>query len=437
MLVQFTLANIGPFKEPVSLSFEATKASDMDSSFIREIYLTGGKKPLRLLRLALIYGPNASGKTTVLEALSLLDQLVTAPFKDAEEQIDVNTFAFQNHNKHPSELTLEFVNHGLMFEYHVSLLRQGIVKERLQYKKSVSAKYSLIYERGADKSYIFAKGFELNSAQHETITTNLVPNLTILSILNRNMSVDSLGSPLIAHAYQWFKHQLLGEVAPQTSLTKWVTGQIKSEPIFKSKVVSLLNQAGLPISDVHIEEGDLPEELRQAVIEKLNLSPDRREELLKAMVPERVTTQYRVNRQKYSLPFDQESLGTKRYYGFAGLLAKLCPDEDTPTVNVAKVLPIDELEHSLHPELVEHFLKTFLKQGGDSQLIATTHYRELLNNRLLFRDDVIWFIEKDNESLASNLYSLSDIKGNNFRKTSSVYNFYKQGRLGSVPELES
>lgn len=93
-----------------------------------------------------------------------------------------------------------------------------------------------------------------------------------------------------------------------------------------------------------------------------------------------------MNEKGYSLPFKMESNGTKRYYGFAGLLAFILKD--------SMILPIDELESSLHPDLYEHFLLSFLMNSKDSQIIATTHNREILNKKDLFRNDAIWFTEK-------------------------------------------
>ena len=99
------------------------------------------------------------------------------------------------------------------------------------------------------------------------------------------------------------------------------------------------------------------------------------------------------------------------------------------------LLPIDELESSLHPDLFNHFLLTYLVNGKkNSQLIATTHNREILNNRDLFRDDAIWFTDK-NEDSATELYSLADFDSSVVRDTSNVLNAYKSGKLGGVPNL--
>jgi AAA15 family ATPase/GTPase len=131
-----------------------------------------------------------------------------------------------------------------------------------------------------------------------------------------------------------------------------------------------------------------------------------------------------VNGKSYSLPFDMESNGTKRYYGFAGLLALILKD--------SMILPVDELEASLHPDLYEHFLLSFLMNSKDSQIIATTHNRELLNNKDIFRKDAIWFTDK-NEDCATELYSLTDFDSSVVRDTTNVLNAYKSGKLGAKP----
>ncbi len=100
----------------------------------------------------------------------------------------------------------------------------------------------------------------------------------------------------------------------------------------------------------------------------------------------------------------------------------------------SQVVIIDELESSLHPDLVKHFLLLFLVNSKSSQLIATTHYRELLMERDMLRDDVIWFTEKKPDG-GVELFALSDFDSSVVRDTSSVFNAYKSGKLGAVPFL--
>ena len=123
------------------------------------------------------------------------------------------------------------------------------------------------------------------------------------------------------------------------------------------------------------------------------------------------------------MPINAESEGTKRFYGFAGLLALLIK---TPTI-----FPIDELESSLHPDLYMHFLLSFLQNAQHSQLIATTHNRELLGDSDIFRNDVIWFTDKG-EDCATQLYSLADFDTSTIK---NVLNAYKIGKFSGVPRL--
>ena len=130
---------------------------------------------------------------------------------------------------------------------------------------------------------------------------------------------------------------------------------------------------------------------------------------------------------EYILKFDKESLGTQKYFTLVGLLIfALFSDV---------ILYIDELESSLHPDLYIHFLMFYIVNSkSESQLIATTHNREILNNRDIFRDDAIWFTDK-NEDSATELYSLADFDSSVVRDTTNVLNAYKSGKLGGIPNL--
>ena len=124
--------------------------------------------------------------------------------------------------------------------------------------------------------------------------------------------------------------------------------------------------------------------------------------------------------------FDEESRGTQRYYELAGVLLRL--------INEPHIVAVDELEFSMHPDLYEHFIVTFLTNAKESQLMFTTHMREFLADRGLFRDDSVWFTQKS-ELGATELYSLADFGTDVLRKVNSRYNAYRSGRLGAVPHL--
>lgn len=440
MIIDFTFSGLGPFREPVTLTFEASKDEHLNDAYVRNIELENGKK-IRLLRLAMLYGANAAGKTTVLDALSLLDSLVTDPASDSETELDANFFAFDNSSTAQSaELTIKFVRANKVYRYQLLFVKNSILSESLEYQATPpnGTKFVLIFQRirGETRNQFkieYDPKQTPNIAEQEKLKAELLPNTTMLSVLNRKMSIQNT---MIQEAYLWFKEQLMGEVTPRTNLTSWVTRQLASEQIDQNRLIQSLNQAGIPITDLNV----VNRQLSVVEIEILNEAPsdDVRNQLMDSFSRRKeVHTVYRINGNEYQLSLNsQESLGTQRYYGLAGLLNALCPESND--ASHCKILPVDEIEHSLHPDLLEHFLVTFLNDSGNSQLIASTHYRELLQNNLLFRDDVIWFVDKDDIHLASVLYCLHDVKTNaGLRATSSVYNFYKHGRLGAVPKLKA
>jgi AAA15 family ATPase/GTPase len=105
-------------------------------------------------------------------------------------------------------------------------------------------------------------------------------------------------------------------------------------------------------------------------------------------------------------------------------------------INQSMIIPIDELEASLHPDLYEHFLLTFLRNAKHSQLIVTTHNREILGDRDLFRPDAVWFADKPDGG-ATQLYALADFDSSVLRKETNVLNAYNSGKLSGVPNLGS
>jgi AAA15 family ATPase/GTPase len=443
MIVDFTFSNIGPFKTPTTLMFEAATSTHLAPAYVRDVPLANGRS-IKLLRMALLYGANAAGKSTVLEALSLLDDLVTNPATDTETEIEVNPFAFQPQAEaQPTNLQIKFIRAGVIYRYELSFTKAGILSETLMYQRTPpnGTAFDLVFSRcrgDARNQFVieYGKEHQLNKSQQEKLAAELLPNSTMLSALNRKMS---LSDEKIVQAYAWFKEQLMAEVTPKTMLTPWVNRGLESGFLNKGTLLKMLNQAGVPIQNVELIDKKLTIN-EQKIID--NASDDETKERMLGIFRKHkeVKTVYQVGQLNYSLSLNrQESLGTQRYYGLTGLLSGLCQGSQTESdaIQACKILPIDEIEHSLHPDLLEYFMVTFLNDSGNSQLIATTHYREFLQNELLFRNDVIWFVDKDAETLTSTLYCLEDVRADaGLRPTSSVYNFYKQGRLGAVPKLQ-
>jgi AAA15 family ATPase/GTPase len=228
----------------------------------------------------------------------------------------------------------------------------------------------------------------------------------------------------------WFATYLNPLIYTRTELEEFITTSISNKEVSKSDVVAILKKADFNISDLIIkeEEEKVPDRLIEFFKKQVITSSDKIKELeekgkLSAL---NIEFEHTVNNTKYNLPIELESQGTRRYYGFAGLLALLIKNSTAFT--------IDELEASLHPDLYLQFLLSFLLNSKNSQIIATTHNREILDNKDIFRNDTIWFTNIQ-DSCSTELYSLTDFDSSVVRNTTNILNAYKSGKLSATPNL--
>ncbi|WP_313308032.1 AAA family ATPase, partial [Epilithonimonas hominis] len=127
MIINFSVQNFGSIKEKQTLSFLANKSDHLEDYYIIEPI-----KGLRLNKLALIYGANASGKTTVLKALDFLRNICTEPFDKKNEKFDFEPFLFdENTPKENTKFELDFLQNGVRYYYEVEVNQNCVVKEKL------------------------------------------------------------------------------------------------------------------------------------------------------------------------------------------------------------------------------------------------------------------------------------------------------------------
>lgn len=422
MIVNFSVKNFGPIKEKQTLSFEAGRSTHLEDAYVYRI----GK--MRLLKIALIYGANASGKSTILKALDFLRDIVLYPESKKTESFAFQPFLFDaNTSEENSVISIDFLQNGTRYFYEVELMKKAIVREELYFWKPNKAS---LYKRSTNlanqfTTIIFGSTIRIDNAFKKTLEANTLWNNTVLGgYLKTNIDIKELQDIV-----SWFKDQLKPLVDAGTNLEDYVSNQIKKGIIQKSDIIEILRKADFQISDIVIkeEEKEIPDSVYEFVLKRLEEGNKRvkASEVKKVYSTLDLELIHSVKGNKYSLPFEMESNGTKRYYGFAGLLAL--------TLKNSFILPVDELEASLHPELYEHFLLSFLMNAKESQIIATTHNREILNNKEIMRNDAIWFTDK-NKDCATELYSLADFDSSVVRDTTNVLNAYKSGKLGATPK---
>lgn len=403
MIVNFSIQNFGSIKDKQTLLFEADASKHLEDTYVVH---TAGK---RLLKLALIYGANASGKTTVLKALDFLRDLVVNPKEKKTDILHFDPFLFDAQTPlQPTQLSIEFVHEEVCYQYEVAFTRQAVILEALYID---TFERVLVYSRTTDiaeqlTKISFGDKITLDKNAQQTLELNTLWNNTVLGgFLKTNINLEEF-----RRVADWFGNYLKSIVAPDTKLDTHITNEIDDEKITKEEILEILKKADFNISDMIIRK-------------KEEIVPENLLRFFKLRIDGRIIFQHKIDNVFYSLPMEKESEGTKRFYGFAGLLVLLIK---TPTI-----FPIDELESSLHPDLYTHFLLSFLQNAQHSQLIATTHNRELLGDTDIFRNDVIWFTDKG-EDCATELYSLADFD------TSAIKNFlnaYKIGKFSGVPHL--
>ena len=399
MIINFSVENFGSIKEKQTLSFLANKSDHLEDYYIIEPI-----KGLRLNKLALIYGANASGKTTILKALDFLKEICTDPFDKKTEKFDFEPFLFDE--KTPIQNTkfeLEFVQNGIRYFYEVELNKNCIVKEKLY---NFNPNKALVFERTTDEekeltSVKFGSKIPKKKSLEESLEIFTLWNNTVIAGFLKG-NIDLLELKDVSY---WFIHIMLRLILPSEDLSNIFLPRLIENKQYLNTFLTFFKKSDFNITSLKLDDDVPNNKVRRDNIDIIHL----------------------VNNTEYSLKFNKESLGTQKYFSLVGLLI-LCLSSEM-------ILYIDELESSLHPDLYIHFLMFFIVNSKkESQLIATTHNREILNNRDIFRDDAIWFTDK-NEDSATELYSLADFDSSVVRDTTNVLNAYKSGKLGGVPNL--
>jgi AAA15 family ATPase/GTPase len=403
MIVELSIKNFGSIKDRQTLSMEASKDTTLESYYVTKV------AGLRLMKMAILYGPNASGKTTVLKGLEFLRDLVIPSKRRANksETLDFKPFQFENESKNGiSEIKIDFIQQDQRFQYTVEFTQTHIVSEQMDFYPTEKRK-ALLFSRTTDAENQFSKvqfGEKAGVKGRDAIILegNTIWNETVLMAFSRsNVNIRAL-----KNACDWFKITLMPIVTPKSTMTEWANKKMIENPDLKQKVLELLEKADFQISNFEIIENHVSTEKTLDIV-------------FKHKVTNTVGTQ-----NEFELPKEDQSQGTMRFYGLSTVLSFL--------ISSSNILSIDELETSLHPELMKHFILIALANTQNSQLIFTTHNVLLLSERDILRNDAIWFTEKKSDG-ATELYSAADFDSGTLRTDGSILNAYKLGRLGARP----
>jgi hypothetical protein len=426
MILEFSVSNYRSFKEKQTLSFEPTSDTTNEEYYCHQL-----TPKIKLLKFAILYGSNASGKTNILRALSFLRHIAIKP-REMEDETGFEPFAFDEETtKKPGEFEIFFFHNKIKHHYLVKLSRFQIKEEILEYYPS--GQPVEVYHRNLGNiKFGTHKTVKLEKKFKDALETNTVNSMTLLSALQ----VTNIKSEVLYNVFDWFKKQMLPIIRHNTRLDIWTMNKIEENINCKNLIVDLLQNADFNINDLEIKEQTIKvdDNLRKYISDDANI-PEKvkndilAEETLKSR--ELLFMHDIINEEKQNLiplNFDKESEGTKRFFGLGGPLNEIISND--------RILLIDEIERSLHPDLINYYINTFLANSPASQLIITSHSLDFMSDPDEVRRDVIWFTEK-NEAGATELYSLADFKSTDIRKGMDYLKAYKAGKFGAKPNIGS
>lgn len=411
MLIRFSAENHASLRERQELSWVASSA--LKETDIGAVDIDHN---VSLLRVAALYGANASGKTTVLKAMHYFRSAIINSHRSwaPGEPISREPFLLAPETREqPSVFEVDLFLDKVRYQYGFSLTEEAVTEEHLY--AFPKGRRQTMFERTAPNIFNFGK---LLRGENRAIQALTRPNSLFLSAAAQN------NHPTLLPIYDWFQKNLrFARPANKSSRFKATLSLLKEGQ--KEAVLGLLKTADLGIEDLVLDEQahTTPEPIQQM----LDLIKDRQLpiKLEVAEVLEQVSLVHRGRASGVRLPFMAESDGTKHLFMLAGYVFE--------TLQSGGVLCIDELDASLHPSMALELVRLFndpKRNPKNAQLLFNTHNTLLLSQKVLRRDQ-IWFTEKDSEG-ATHLYPLTDFKP---RREENIELGYLQGRYGAVPLL--
>lgn len=421
MLLSFSVQNFRCFADEATLSLTSSK---LNTNVPRK-----GRRWVDFTeRVAAIYGANAAGKTTVLEAIWAVAQAIRRPGFGSIYQPTADS-----DGKRLITYGIDFVEEDVRYVYELKAAPWGISYEALYSYPKGSRRTLFIREQASQESQLrFEKGPSLVGPTAEVLKITR-PTQLFLSTAYKYGHVSlapvarSLASELGVNFITFRERQ------DEQVLERVLLEMVDSPDHQVDLVSALLRAADLGISKVEVRKEEIPPEVAERFRRVIEALRDGDEPLEEGSIPrlkEVILFEHRGEKgEVFSLPMPKESAGTITWLTTAWHALN--------ALREGSILLVDELDASLHPGLARYLVKLFLMPQLNihgAQLIFTTHDVSLLGNapvRLLEPQNV-WFVEKD-ESGHSELFSLDDFDnraGNNSERR------YLAGQFGAIPDID-
>jgi len=441
MLIKISVENFKSFDQKEELSMISSSKMQGNKNHRLQI------KKTKLLKNAVVYGANASGKSNLVTTFAF----IKATLMEGLPVVSVNDFCRnkeENRNRE-SVFELQFTVGDTFYAYGFSaILSQRKITEEWLYELMQDGGAHQLFVREGISSPVLGEDVKLSAAEKSRFAVyseDFVGQETklFLAEMNRGKKYDDTSKLLffqevfgwlmnniivinpnvgISNTEAYYNDESLENISRliqtfDTGVTEIKTRKITAEEMSKmiptdvvqeifNRLMVQMRLTGMPSIQMtwRVEGGFFNIRIIQG-------NPE----------PEITTLVLKHGKSAFDFNFAEESDGTKRLFDLIDMLLTDRPDT---------LFVVDELERSLHPKLTERFLKLFMEahDGTRMQLVFTTH-EDTIMDQVLFRRDEIWFVERDAEN-ASNIYSLDRFKERYDKKLSKAY---LEGRYGAIP----
>ena len=404
-LIEFSVENFKIFQKRITFSMFARKS--------KHTFDSNGEN---LLKTSLIYGPNASGKSSLLQAFVLLRRGIINSTNNPEGSIlPYQPFLLSSEKDKPVFLEVIFSLKEKIFKYNFSFLKNEIITENL-FEILVTGKEKKILIRKKQDIKVFADFKKSEDVKEKTRKEVLF--LSAASQWNNEVAMQIVDG---------FKNVNVISGPDSNNYRGYTLHLCKSNKEKKGKVLEFLQMADFCITGMEFDKMEIPGFVKKK-IEQMPLPQNLKN------VPSEADTVFFFHKKfdskgknigSVKFNIGDESDGTQKFFDVLGPIVD--------TLESGKVLFIDEFDNSLHPYLTKFIIDLFEKKNANNaQLIVTTHDTSLLAYKELNKEQ-FWFTEKDKFG-SGNLFSLAEFKIQ--RNDAEFSKKYLEGRFGALPFID-
>lgn len=440
MLIKISVENFKSFDQKEELSMISSSKMQGNKSHRMKI------KQTQLLKNAVVYGANASGKSNLVAAFSF----IKAVLMQGLPVESVNDFcrSKQANKNRESVFELQFTVGDTFYAYGFSaILSQRKITEEWLFELMQDGGAHPLFLRKGGEAPILGEKVNVTAAERNRFTVyaeDFAENETHLFLAEMNRGkkyVNNSKLLFFIQAFNWIMSNII-VIYPNVGLTNTEAYYNEESLENISRLIQTFDTGVTDIKTRHITIEEMskmiPVEVVQGMFAHLKAQMQMTNlpsiqmtwrveggffniRITENSEPEITTLVLKHGKSAFDFSFVEESDGTKRLFDLIDMLLTDRPDT---------IFVVDELERSLHPKLTEHFLKLFMEahEGVRMQLVFTTH-EDTIMDQSLFRRDEIWFVERDADN-ASKIYSLDRFKERYDKKLSKAY---LEGRYGAIP----